>query len=177
MNYTPPVFEPVVYIPADWRDYMRNLPAQAIHAVGHDPIPGGANHWCFYLQTDQQASVRVDMIPSYSQPSTVLAGGSKGNMVISYLQSPYSDSATWVETMALCENLTVGFLLDYIVASNSHRFEFDGSGQGCRTWISDQIELLSNAQYITSPVTTVLDAIHLAYPSRNPVALTPGAYY
>ena len=179
MNYTPPVFEPVVYVPAPNKDQVRNLLVHGIYAVSHEtiPIPGGANHWCLYFRTSKHESVRVDMTPSHIQPSTVLSGGSKGNMIISYPQSPWSNSVTCVVSMSVCENLTVGFQLDYLIASNRHRYEFDGSGQGCRTWTSDQIHLLSNAGYMTGPVAEAHSAILLAYPSKTPVALARGAYY
>ena len=178
-NYTPPAFEPVKYIPAGHADFMRDLVVWQIYAVAHEPLPDGANHWCFYLQVGEAHSVRIDVTPDYNQAGTVLQGGYKANIVVSYLEYLYSNSAQHAAAMAVCPDLKVEHVLDYIIASNRHQYEFDSQGRGCRNWTSDQIDLLRGQGWLTDDTETdaAKAAIRLRHPEQEPVELWPGAYY
>jgi hypothetical protein len=147
--------------------------------VGHSLLSHGGNHWCLYLQVGETQSVRIDVVPSYTQPSTILQGGSKANIVISYLEYVVSNSATCTCTMAVCSDLKVGWVLDLFINSGRHKYEFDSQGRGCRNWTQDQITLLLEQRYLTSSAEAdaAKAAILIEYPTLAAHTITPGAYY
>ncbi|KAH6701275.1 hypothetical protein BKA61DRAFT_620430 [Leptodontidium sp. MPI-SDFR-AT-0119] len=179
MNYTPPAFQPVIYIPVGGEAKIRGLQVQKIYAVAHDVLENGGNHWCLYLQTADHQSVCIDSTPTYSVPSTVLHDGSKANIVISHLNNCLPISAMCAVPLTVCVNLTVGSVLELFIHSGRHNYEFDSQGRGCRQWTSDQITLLEAQHYITSAseANAARNAILIQYPSGANYALVPGAYY
>jgi hypothetical protein len=179
MNFTAPAFEPVVFIPAKTESEIRALPVQRIYAVAHEELPNGGNHWCLYLQFDEDRSVCIDVTPSHGIPSTVLANGSKANMLIARLRCLYSTAATHHVSLSVRDDLTVGTVVDLLVREGRERYEFDADGRGCRQWTGDQIALLEGKEYVTSAAEAeeARDAISKQYPSGAQYPLAMGAYY
>lgn len=123
----PPAFNPVRYVPARRQEVISALPVYQITAVAHEKISWGnrfTNHWCLYLQTSESASVSIDCQPSHSVPSTVTNGGSKGFLIVSELDEPFSRDATKVVTLAATADLTVGHVVQALMNSGRHRYEF-----------------------------------------------------
>lgn len=171
-------FEPVHFIPASGKHAILALPVHLIRAVAHGQ-KANTNHWCFYLHTGPNTSVRIDCTPSYSVPSTVLPGGSKANIIVSRLSYETSHSAVKVFELAVQQNLTVADIYNILVQNGRHKYEFDANGVGCRCWTSGQLDLLKEKQVLTNPqeVATVKDAILKLWPEGTPMALDQGAYY
>ncbi|KAL3255315.1 glyceraldehyde-3-phosphate dehydrogenase, type I [Aspergillus niger] len=94
MNYQMPPFEPLHFVPAKDRQIMLDLPIWRVDAVAHDPLDNGGNHWCFYLNVTDTTSVQIDMTPSYNVPGVTNPNGSKGILIISYLEHAVSISTT-----------------------------------------------------------------------------------
>ncbi|KFZ18149.1 hypothetical protein V501_01343 [Pseudogymnoascus sp. VKM F-4519 (FW-2642)] len=179
MNYTLPAFQSIHFVPADEEVDIRSRPVQAIYIVAHDTLPDGANHWCFYLKLSPAASICINMVPTYSAPSTVLHDGSKGNIILSALSSIYPPFATKTVCLSVCANLTVGRVIDVLVQSGRDKYDFNSEGRGCRMWTTDQIELFERERIITDPVQAAeaRSAILTEYPSEKPFPLDVGAYY
>ncbi|OBT59518.1 hypothetical protein VE04_00555 [Pseudogymnoascus sp. 24MN13] len=179
MNYTPPPFQSIHFVPANEEVDIRSRPVKAIHVVAHDPLPSGANHWCFYLQLSSDASICVNMVPTYSSPSTILPDGSKGNIILSALPSICPSSATKTICLSVCANLTVGCVLDLLVQSGRDKYDFNSEGRGCRMWTTDQIALFERQGVITdsAQAAEARSVILTEYPSVKPFPLDVGAYY
>jgi hypothetical protein len=179
MNYKPPAFQSIHFVPADSEVEIRSRQVEAIYVVAHDPLPDGANHWCFYLNLSSAASISLDMTPTYTAPSTVLHDGSKGNITISALPSTYPSSATKTICLNVCANLSVGRVIDLLIQSGRDRYDFNSEGRGCRMWTTDKITLFEGQGIITDPAQAVeaRSAILAEYPSGKPFPLDVGAYY
>ncbi|EEP78420.1 predicted protein [Uncinocarpus reesii 1704] len=171
-------FNPVHFVPASEKASMLALPVRSILAVGHRQ-KADTNHWCLYLSTPQNTSVRIDCQPSYSVPSTVLPGGSKANVVISRLNCPVSMEAEKSFDLAVKPNLTAADVYNTIIEHNRHKYEFDSEGVGCRCWTSGQLDFLLQQQILTnaSEVAAVKEGILKLWPAGTPLALDQGAYY
>lgn len=179
MNYKPPAFQSIHFVPADSEVEIRSRQVQAIYVVAHDTLPNGGNHWCFYFQSSESASICIDMTPTYSLPSTALHDGSKGNIIISALSCIYPSSATKTIRLSVCANLTVGRVVDLLIQSGRDKYEFDSEGRGCRMWTTDQVNLLEKQQMITNSAQAAetRNAILTQYPSETPYPLVMGTYY
>lgn len=172
-------FSPVKYVPSSNKDEIRALKVLSIFAVGHLPSAKEENHWCLYLQYANKMSVRLDITPSYSEPSTAIEGGSKAFMVISKLPYLYSNNHAKVDQMSVKDNVTVGQIVDFLIAHGRHKYEFNSGGSGCRTWTHNQISLLQENNYITDAQEseTAKTDILFKYPSGVESPMIPGAYY
>ncbi|KAK2750679.1 hypothetical protein FQN57_002752 [Myotisia sp. PD_48] len=181
MNYQPPPFVPLRFLPAANPEEILNLPISGINVVAHSPLPTNGNHWCLYLTINSKESVRVDMTPSYSVPSTVMPGGSKGNMIVSKLDDDdeFSISATKKVWLDVKDGLKVRDIVELLTGQNRHQYEFNDLGQGCRYWVTDQLRLLKSAQLVTdaSQVREASLAILVEHPSGTQYPLAVGAYY
>ncbi|KAJ5353812.1 hypothetical protein N7541_006376 [Penicillium brevicompactum] len=172
-------FEPVHFVPAIRRPQILKLPVQRILAVAHEKIEGPTNHWCIYLSTSDDTSIRVDCQPSHSVPSTVIRGGSKANLVISELSSATSPDAQTRFVIDVVPGVSVEKIMDVIADSGKHKYEFDEQGVGCRYWTTDLIDLI-HEQGITTNASQILDAkagILTLWPDETPLPLDQGAYY
>lgn len=78
-------FKPEHFVPVRRQREILAMPVTQIIAAAHAK-DAGTNHWCLYLATSSETSVRIDCQPSFSVPSTVLQGGSKANVIISELR-------------------------------------------------------------------------------------------
>ncbi|OBT88816.1 hypothetical protein VE02_03118 [Pseudogymnoascus sp. 03VT05] len=179
MNYTPPAFQSIYFVPAYEEFEIRSRHIQAIHVVAHETLPNGGNHWCFYLKLSEAASICIDMPPTYSVPSTALQNCSKGNIIISDLSCIYPSSATKTIRLSVWANLTVGRVVDLLIQSGRDKYEFDSEGRGCRMWTTDQVNLLEKHRIITNSAQTAeaRNAILTQYPSETPYPLAEGTYY
>lgn len=179
MNYTPPIFQPVQFVPANEEVETRSLQVQAIYAVAHEPLPDGANHWCFYLQTSEITSVSIDATPTHSVPSTILQNGSKANMIITALPYLIPPLAFKEIRLSVCAGLTVGRVVDLLIQSGRSKYEFNSEGRGCRMWTTDQVALFEGQRIITNAAEAAeaRNAILMEYPSKEPFPLDVGAYY
>lgn len=173
-----PNFCLVHFVPAGCQAEMLALPVHYIIAVPHRK-QGGTNHWCFYLATSPTTSVRVDCQPSYTEPSSILQGGSKANLVISQLRYVVSRNAQAQFKLDVVPGLSVGHVYDQIIQHGRHRYEFDMNGVGWRFWTTDQLDLFSESQIITnkSQVTAAKAGILKLWPDQTPLPLDQGAYY
>lgn len=158
---------------------MQNLPVLWVNAAAHAPLPKGGNHWCLYLRVPNDHSVRIDIIPSYSVPSVTKPGGSKANMVVSYLRYGLSRSAMKAARLDIRPGTTVRDFIDLLVSQKRHQYEFNSEGQGCRYWTNDQINFFWDSGFLVnkSQVTEAKNAIHTEYPSGKPYEFVVGAYY
>ena len=158
---------------------MSELPIRAIIAAPHRKSEPGTNHWCFYLQTSPNTSVRIDCQPSHSTPGTVLPGGFKANIIVSelpYLMSRDVQSHFYLDVV---EDLTVAHVVNTFCQYGRHRYEFDSAGVGCRYWVTNQIDLLYQARYTfdVQQSESAKTAILKLWPEQTPLALDQGAYY
>ncbi|KAF2462160.1 hypothetical protein BDY21DRAFT_360142 [Lineolata rhizophorae] len=174
-------FQTAQYIPSSRRDAIRALPVDYVHAVGHSRKPWGnrfTNHWCLYLQTGENSSVRIDMVPSYYVASTVIQGGSKGNLIISKLEYEYSSNATKVVTIQPPQGLCVSDVIDTLLAAGRDKYEFNGEGVGCRMWTADALNLLEKKGWGSSTnYEAAKQAIAKLWPDGTDLPLDHGAYY
>ncbi|KAE8155339.1 hypothetical protein BDV25DRAFT_135088 [Aspergillus avenaceus] len=139
MNQT--TFDPIKFIPPRDKETILNLPVLSVNAVGHEKLPLGGNHWCFYLAISDTESVSLDMIPTHTIPDTVNPKGSKGNLVVSRLDTLTPVSATKIVQLAVQSGLKVQDFVAAIEKEKRHQYEFNEIGQGCRTWVNDQMDL------------------------------------
>jgi hypothetical protein len=179
MNYTPPAFQPICYVPGNKEAEIRSCQVQEISAVAHDLLDGGANHWCFYLQISGTHTVCLGMAPTHTVPSTILPNGSKGNMIISMLPDRSLISASKTVQLDVCAGLTVGRVVDHLIQSAHSKYEFNSEGRGCRMWMTDQIALFERQGNITNSTQAeeARNAILMEYPSMRPFPIDVGAYY
>ena len=136
------------------------------------------NHWSFYAiptnndgtttsdsSTPSSSSaierppiIHIDCQPSHSEPSTVLRGGSKANLIISVLDNNTTkietvDPRTWPHLIPLLvngEKITVGDLVELLVKDGRERYEFDEIGVGCRFWVLGVVDLLQNSGILSA---------------------------
>lgn len=171
-------FRPVHFVPANRQAEMLALPVLKIFAVPHQQ-QAGTNHWCFYLMTSSDTSVQIDCQPSYTEPSSVLRGGSKANLVVSELSCLVPNDAQERFELDITPGLLVGQVYDLIIQNARHKYEFDMDGVGCRCWATGQLGLFHQAQIITneSQVAATKAAILKLWPEQTPLPLDQGAYY
>ncbi|KAL4784120.1 hypothetical protein BJX76DRAFT_367865 [Aspergillus varians] len=179
MNYTPPVFQPLQYIPAGQRETILNSPVHYLSAVAHGRLDTGGNHWCFYLAIGGTRSVQLDMTPSYTVPSTSIRGGSKGILVISALNCLVSDATTKQVRLDVRSGLKVADFVNLLEGQKRHHYEFNDQGQGCRYWVDDQMTLFQRSGLVTNPAQVVeaKASILTQYPDQAQYPLVPSAYY
>lgn len=121
-------FESIIFVQSSSKAQILSSAVTEIWAVGHsiDTAKEEGNHWCFYLQQiDGMRSVQIDMICSYIVSSTTIEGGSKANMVISSLMYQSSKELLIVSKLQVRGNLIVKGLVDTLVGSGAHRYEFN----------------------------------------------------
>ena len=187
------VFDPVRYVPASEKDQMRALRIESILAVAHEPLEIGGNHWCFYLQTensDRTESICIDTVPSHTEPSTVIQGGSKSYMIISKKASPIHQNSENADTsngtcftkicpLPVSKETTVGEVIDLLIKEGRQKYEFSPKGTGCRKWVADQIWLLSSHNFNKNEkdVLSAVGAVQRKYPGGREYPMDEGAYY
>ncbi|KAI2090963.1 hypothetical protein LOZ36_001190 [Ophidiomyces ophidiicola] len=171
-------FNPVHFIPASKKDDILALPVQSIAAAGHEQN-AGTNHWCLFARVSPTIAIRIDCQPSYSVPSTILPGGSKGNIIISWLNSVESPDIIKTVDLAIRSNLLVRDVYNVLLGHGRHKYEFDSNGVGCRYWVTGQLDLLQQQQILVNPqeVAMVKETIQKLWPEATPLALDQGAYY
>lgn len=171
----------VQYVPPSRKSIILAKPVTEILAVAHQKDRWGntfTNHWCIYLQTGSNSSVRLDMIPSHSIPSTALSGGSKGILVVSELNYEYSNTASKVVRIPSASGLRVSHIVDALVNARYDRYEFDRDGVGCRMWTTNILTLLQQRSWgITARFEVAKDAIGKLWPDGSALPLDRGAYY
>lgn len=174
-------FQTVQYIPNSRKAAIREMPVSQILAVAHEPKPWGnkfTNHWCLYLQTGTNSSIRVDMAPSVVVPGTVIVGGSKGILLISELDCLYSRHAQKVIEIPTQSGLRVSHIVDALVEAGRDKYEFDADGVGCRMWTTNSLTLIQQKSWGNSTqIQNALNAIGKTWPSGSALPLGRGAYY
>ncbi|KAL4920909.1 hypothetical protein BDW62DRAFT_175539 [Aspergillus aurantiobrunneus] len=70
------------------------------------------------------------MTPSYTVPSSVIQGGSKGILVISHLNEPFPACATKTVRLAVRNGLKVADFVDIFEREKRHLYELNDCGQG-----------------------------------------------
>src|SRR5271163_519967 len=113
-NQAPPAFDPVKFIPANCKEVILAYPVHNIIAAAHEETKWKdqfTNHWCFYLQTSPESSVRVDCQPSHAVPGTVI-NGSKAYLIVSHLDYIVSSGAIKQVVLSAAGGLTVGNVVD-----------------------------------------------------------------
>lgn len=158
---------------------MMNLDVYCVYAVGHSKLDQGGNHWCFYLDVDDNHSVRIDMTPSYAIPGSNIPGGSKGIMLITLLPYLYSRSSEKVVRLDVPAGVRVHNFVNLLVREKRHQYEFTEDGKGCRYWTDHQITLFQRSGLVVDPsqVTEARDSILTQYPDQVPYPLVLGSYY
>lgn len=173
-------FQVIHFVPASRQGEILAKPVNRILAIPHQQ-EGGTNHWCLYLSTSSSptSSVQIDCQPSHSEPSSILPGGSKANLIISELAYEIPPDAQEHFILDVVLGLTVGQVWEEITRNGRHKYEFDANGVGCRCWTTDQIDLLYQLQLVcnTSQVATAKAGILKLWPDQTPLALDQGAYY
>ncbi|KAL4958843.1 uncharacterized protein BDV14DRAFT_185843 [Aspergillus stella-maris] len=179
MNYAPRPFKPIQYVPANQQETILNSPVLYTSAAAHAPLETGGNHWSIYLTTSPTSSVQLDMTPSYTYPSTKLAGGSKGNLVISALPYLLPSFATRDVRLDVSPGLTVGDFVDVLEKEGRHRYEFSELGEGCRFWVTEQLGLLLGKGLLLDfeQVDEAREAILVQWPGKEKYPLVVGGYY
>ena len=177
--FQPQTFQPLRYVPASRQAAVNALPVLRILATPHTQTGVRTNHWCFYLQTGGDTSVRIDCQPSYSIPSTSLPGGSKAFLIVSELAYLMSRDVQAIFYLDVIQGLTVAHIVDTLCQYGRHKYEFDASGVGCRYWTTNQIDLFHQAGYVhdLQQSMSAKAAILELWPEQTPLALDQGAYY
>ncbi|KAL2869715.1 uncharacterized protein BJX67DRAFT_378771 [Aspergillus lucknowensis] len=173
-----PKFQAIHFIPKSRQAQILELPVHKIIAAPHSK-ESNTNHWCFYLATSDSTSVCVDCQPSYSAPSTLLHGGSKGHVIISELPylCPQNTEAQFHHEAP--PNTKVKDIYNLLIENGRHKYEFDHNGVGCRYWVTDQINLLLEYRIIVNyqEAAAAKHGIKLLWPDQTPHPLDQGAYY
>ncbi|KAL3472177.1 hypothetical protein BJX99DRAFT_262591 [Aspergillus californicus] len=187
MNIQTPPFTPLHFIPTAQKSSIMSLPVHYLAAVGHEKLPAGGNHWCFYLNTSETTSVRVDISPSYTEPSTVIPDGSKAIMIVSNLDCVVLGTALKVCRIDVAAGTRVCDFVDLLVAKGRHLYEFNGAGQGCRFWVVGQMELFMGSGLLGDAaadgdgdggqVARAKEGVLTQWPDGMRYPLVPGEYY
>ncbi|PYH70959.1 uncharacterized protein BO88DRAFT_242091 [Aspergillus vadensis CBS 113365] len=181
MNYQRPPFEPLQFVPARDREMMLDLPVRGIDVVAHDSLENGGNHWCFYLNVTDTTSVQFDMTPSYNIPGVTNPNGSKGLLVISYIEHavPISTTSQKVVRVDARPGSKARDFLSLILSQKRHQYEFNSAGEGCRFWTTQQIDLFQRSGILMNlpQVAEAKDAILTKWPSGIGYPLVIGTYY
>ncbi|RDW72411.1 uncharacterized protein DSM5745_07583 [Aspergillus mulundensis] len=179
MNFTAPIFQPIQFVPASKKPEILELPVLHISAVAHARLESGGNHWTFYMTVSSTESIQVDMTPSYTVPSTITSGGSKGNLVVSQLTYKFSPDSTKIVRLDVRDGLTVKHFVELLESEKRHLFEFNELGQGCRFWVDDQLTLFSEKGLLTNQnqVEEARASILTQYPDEKQYPLVVGSYY
>ncbi|GKZ37782.1 hypothetical protein AbraIFM66950_009540 [Aspergillus brasiliensis] len=181
MNNQRPPFEPLKFIPAKDKETILNRPIRAVDVVAHDPLDNGGNHWCFYLNATDTTSVQIDMTPSYDVPGITNPTGSKGIMIVSYLEHADSISTTAQKVVRIeaRPDCKAGDFVDVILDQKRHQYEFNSAGEGCRFWTTQQIDLFQRSGFLVNPdqVAAAKIAILTKWPSGVGYPLVVGTYY
>ncbi|GES58985.1 uncharacterized protein DSM5745_07583 [Aspergillus terreus] len=119
------------------------------------------------------------MTPSYTVPSTSIAGGSKGNLVVSLLDYTVSPSAQKVVRLDVLTGRTVRDYVSLLVEHGRDKYEFNDQGQGCRYWVDQQIDLFYQHGFLVSraQIEEARAAILTQWPDRMQYPLVQGGYY
>ncbi|KAL4905464.1 hypothetical protein BDW74DRAFT_177834 [Aspergillus multicolor] len=139
-----PPFEPIHFIPKARKEAILSLRVDRI-VTGPHAQDAGTNHRCFYLavspaspsstESDNDATwIKMDCLPSYVEPSTVLTGGSKANLIVSKLEhgvTPDIEPAFLLD-LPVGFHTTVNDIYNLLVDNGRHKYEFDSRGVGCR---------------------------------------------
>jgi hypothetical protein len=183
MNWTPPVFKPIVYIPSTKEKYILSKRVQTFQICAvmkeHDHVRGDVQHWLISLKTGDCESVTIDMQPTHNQPSTVLVGGSKGVLVVSLLSKSveanvvHNIQITPLETGIMVENV-----METLKQSDREKYEFNSQGTGCRNWICGTTTLLTDRRYIDAEAAKRAQAdVSRLWPDNIASPMDTGAYY
>jgi hypothetical protein len=92
------------------------------------------------LAISQTESLQLDPSPGSDNKLT---------LIVSKMNSLYSDDAVKTVGLDSVENLTVGNIFEYLRSSNHIQYQFSTGGQGCRYWIDSVLGLLWTAGYCT----------------------------
>ena len=175
-------FNPVRFVPPSRQQTILAFQVDSISVAAQKKTSWGkgfTNHWCLYLRTSQNQSVQIDCQPSYSVPGTVIPGGSKAFVIISELSYALSHDAVKDVSLTVRPGLTVAHVVNSLIASGRHKYEFNQQGVGCRNWVTDQVNILLEQQYAVDGVQceTARQAILKLWPDGTQLALDAGAYY
>lgn len=175
-------FNPVRFVPPSRQQTILAFQVDSISVAAHNKTSWGkgfTNHWSLYLRTSQNTSVRIDCLPSYSVPSTVIPGGSKAFVIISELSSALSHDAVKDVSLTVRPGLTVAHVVNLLIASGRHKYEFNQQGVGCRNWVTDQVNNLLEQQYTVdgAQCETARQTILKLWPDGTQLAMDAGAYY
>jgi hypothetical protein len=175
-------FNPIRFVPPSRQQTILAFQVDSISVAAHKKTSwerGFTNHWCLYLRTSQNASVQIDCLPSYSVPSIVMPGGSKAFVIISELSYALSPDAVKDVSLTVRPGLTVAHVVNLLIASGRHKYEFNQQGVGCRNWVTDQVNILLEQQYAVDDVQceATRQAILKLWPDGTQLALDAGAYY
>ena len=179
MNIQAPPFQSLQYVPAGEKEVILDLPILWVNAVAHGRLPQGGNHWCFYIRVGDDSTVCVDITPSYSVPSIVKPGGSKGIMIISLLPHLIPDYATKSMRLDVRPGSRVRDFVNLIVDQKRHQYEFNSECQGCRFWVDHQIAHVRDAGLFMdeAQIREARNAILIQYPDEVQYPLVVGEYY
>ncbi|RDW68973.1 uncharacterized protein DSM5745_08733 [Aspergillus mulundensis] len=178
-------FRPVHFIPQSRKEQILSLRIDRI-VTGPHAQDAGTNHWCFYLAVSKSPAastrwIKIDCLPSYVEPSTILPGGSKANLIISELEpSTMPDiEPTFTLDLPSGSNITVNDIHDLLVDNGRHKYEFDSQGVGCRFWVTEQLGLFYEHAILgdKAQVEAVKAAIKRLWPEQTALELDRGAYY
>lgn len=179
MNPQQRPFNPIQYIPVKDKESILNLPISTLSAVAHEPLPKGGNHWSIYLTTSDTDYVRLDMTPSYTIPTTVIPGGSKGILIVNRVDDLRVRTATKVVRHDVRGGSKVSEFVDSLVKEKRYLYEFNDSGQGCRFWVYHQIDLFWDEGWVVDggQAEEARRAILIMYPQMMRYGLVVGEYY
>ncbi|KAI8269523.1 hypothetical protein K4K58_001191 [Colletotrichum sp. SAR11_239] len=153
--FQPPKFEAVQCIPKKDREHIFSLSVLEASAVAHEPLVNGGNHWTFYLTVtpnhldpDAWRLIQLDCTPS-GTPAGGGGDGSKANIVISLLEDRQFSRAQCICRLTTRQPLKVSNFVDTIVEYGREKYDFDNKGQGCKKWVTEQMDLFLNVGIIT----------------------------
>ncbi|KAL2816597.1 hypothetical protein BDW59DRAFT_9544 [Aspergillus cavernicola] len=130
MNLQRPNFQPLIFIPAGQQNEILHLPVWSLHAVCHERLPQGGNHWSLYLGVGEPRSVHLDITPSYTIPDVSIPGGSKAYMVLSLLEEGIPAFAQKSVRLDVPHGKIVQDFVNLLIDHGRQKYEFNAEGAG-----------------------------------------------
>jgi hypothetical protein len=170
----------VFYIPASRREEIRAYTVLKIYAVCHPKSAasgsGKTNHWTLSLDIGNGRSVRLDIQPNSQQPHT--NGGSKALIVLSLLDYVVTNNAVRHDAVSVTCSRPVSWYIEYLASGGRFKYAFTSEEIGCRTWITDTLQLLADVGEVNSVESeSASRALAYLWPDAKPARPAAGVYF
>ncbi|KAH6697073.1 hypothetical protein F5X68DRAFT_226466 [Plectosphaerella plurivora] len=165
-------FEHIMFVPMADEPQIRSLPIRDLLLVAHDvpePVHGQTrSSWSFYISVGGNIYIAVSLLKTINH-SLFTPHGRRGALIVHATTSNHFRDAQQIYRISVHPRATVNDVINAIVRSGRHRFEFDANGRGARGWFLDTIDLF----HANGVITNVADAakasevLHLEWSRLN----------